>query len=58
MPELERHRFITKIKPPEDLQATAAELIYEAMPALYHYNGAALSRTIPELTKTNGVNDD
>jgi len=49
MPELEKHRFLTKIKPPEDLQATEQELIYEAMPALYHYNGAALSRMIPEL---------
>lgn len=49
MPELEKHRFLTKIKPPEDLTETA-ELIYEAMPALYHYNSAALSRTIPEIS--------
>jgi len=49
MPELEKHRFLTKIKPPEDLHASEQELIYEAMPALYHYNGAALSRMIPEL---------
>lgn len=52
MPELEKHRFLTKIRPPEDLQAATADLIYEAMPALYHYNGAALSRTITELTQT------
>ena len=57
MPELEKHRFLTKIDPPDDLQASAAELIYEAMPALYHYNGAALSRTLPELTQTGEVND-
>ncbi len=57
MPELEKHRFLTKIKPPEDLQAATAELIYEAMPALYHYNGAALSRTIPELTQTIGASE-
>ena len=52
MPELETHRFLTKIRPPEDLQAATADLIYEAMPALYHYNGAALSRIIPELGGT------
>lgn len=54
MPELERHRFLTKIKPPEDLDASEHELIYEAMPALYHYNGAALSRLIPELSASEG----
>lgn len=57
MPELEKHRFLTKIDPPEDLQASTAELIYEAMPALYHYNAAALSRTIPELTQASEVKD-
>ncbi len=49
MPELEKHRFLTKIKPPEDLYTTGSDLIYEAMPALYHYNGTALARMIPEL---------
>lgn len=57
MPELEKHRFLTQITPPDDLQAAEAELIYEAMPALYHYNGAALSRTIPELTRAGEVHD-
>ena len=52
IPELEKHRFLKKIKPPEDVDASEQELIYEAMPALYHYNGAALSREIPELTGT------
>ncbi len=49
MPELEKHRFLTRIKPPEDMAAADQDLIYEAMPALYHYNGAALARMIPEL---------
>ena len=53
MPELEKHRFVKKIAPPEDMQTPDGDLIYEAMPALYHYNGAALSRTIPELTAAN-----
>ena len=57
MPELEKHRFVTKIKPPDDLQTTTSELIYEAMPALYHYNGAALSRIIPELSPESEVSD-
>lgn len=57
MPELEKHRFLRKINPPEDVHASEQELIYEAMPALYHYNGAALSRIIPELTKTKEVPD-
>lgn len=55
MPELEKHRFLTKIKPPEELRASEQELIYEAMPALYHYNGAALSRMIPELVADGTV---
>lgn len=57
MPELEKHRFLNKINPPEDVDASEQELIYEAMPALYHYNGAALSRMIPELTETQEAQD-
>jgi len=52
MPELEKHRFLTKIKPPEDMQGSEQDLIYEAMPALYHYNTAALARMVPELTRS------
>lgn len=55
MPELEKHRFLSKIAPPEDIDTSEQELIYEAMPALYHYNGAALSRMIPELTEIREV---
>jgi hypothetical protein len=52
MPELEKYRFLTKIKVPEDLLTSGQDLIYEAMPALYHYNSAALARMIPELMST------
>jgi hypothetical protein len=31
------------------MRASADELIYEALPALYHYNAAALGRMLPEL---------
>lgn len=46
MPELEKYRFVKKIKPPDDLDAREDDLIYEALPALYHYNGSALGRAI------------
>jgi len=49
MPELERYRFIKRIKPPEDLRAVDDDVIYEALPAIYHYNGSALSKALPEL---------
>lgn len=51
MPELERYRFLKRLKPPEGVNAAADEVIYEALPALYHYNTAALSKTLPELQK-------
>ena len=46
MPELERYRFLQKIKPPEDLSTKDDDLIYEALPAMYHYNGNALSKRV------------
>ncbi len=49
MPQLEKYRFLKKIPPPQDLKAQQNEVIYEALPALYHYNTAALSRILPEL---------
>ncbi len=49
MPELEKFRFVKKIKPPDDLDAREDDLIYEALPALYHYNGSALGRTVGDL---------
>jgi len=52
MPELERYRFVKRIKPPDDLTAADDDLIYEALPALYHYNGTALGRHLPELAIT------
>lgn len=49
MPELEKYRFIKRIKPPEGVQASPSELIYEALPAIYYYNTTTLSRILPEL---------
>ncbi len=49
MPELEKYRFLKRMKPPEDLRASSKELIYEALPAIYYYNTTTLSRILPEL---------
>ncbi len=49
LPELERYRFLKRIDPPDDLTADDDDLIYEALPAIHHYNATALSRLIPEL---------
>ena len=43
MPQLEKHRFLKKIPPPRDESVSAADTIYEALPALYHYNVTRLS---------------
>jgi hypothetical protein len=55
MPQLERFRFIKKIPPPKELRNRQDELIYEALPAIYHYNTAALSRILPELGEKSNV---
>ncbi len=43
MPQLEKHRFLKKIPPPRDEAISDADTIYEALPALYHYNITRLS---------------
>lgn len=49
LPELERYRFLKRLDPPDDLRAGDDDLIYEALPAIHHYNATALSRLLPEL---------
>ena len=45
MPALERYRFLLKIKPPDDEAAPADDdVIYECLPALWHYNATAVAR--------------
>jgi hypothetical protein len=44
MPVLERYRFLRRLPPPADLDVADAEVIYEALPALYHYNAERLSQ--------------
>ena len=48
MPKLERYRFIAKVPVPPDEIIGDDDTIYEALPALYHYNTNALSRSIAQ----------
>ena len=46
MPQLEKHRFLKKIPPPRDELIGESDTIYEALPALYHYNVARLAQPL------------
>jgi hypothetical protein len=54
MPQLEKHRFLAKIIPPKDELIGEEDTIYEALPALYHYNVTRLSRPVEE-AKVDGA---
>ena len=49
MPKLERYRFLNKIPPPKDGDVSHEDTIYEALPALYHYNANRLSRGLADV---------
>lgn len=53
MPQLEKYRFLLKVKPPPDEAISTVETIYEALPALYHYDVVKLSRPINEMNRPN-----
>ncbi len=46
MPTLERYRFLLRVKPPADERVASDEVIYECMPALWHYSANAVARPI------------
>jgi hypothetical protein len=46
LPILERYRLLTRVPPPPDLRVTEMDMIFEAMPALYHYNTGRLSQSV------------
>jgi len=46
LPVLERYRLLVRVPPPADLAVMETDTIYEAMPALYHYNSARLSQSV------------
>jgi len=49
MPQLEKYRFVRRLTPPQDMRPKEVETIYEALPALYHYNASRLSQAVCEL---------
>ena len=46
LPVLERYRLLYRVPPPPDLQIGELDAIFEALPALYHYNATRLSGAI------------
>lgn len=46
LPILERYRLLLRVPPPADTVVSEVDTIYEALPALYHYNTARLSQSI------------
>lgn len=49
IPVLERYRFLRKVVPPQDERISEEQTIYEALPAMYHYNSSYLHRNIDEI---------
>jgi hypothetical protein len=48
MPQLEKYRFVERLDPPADEPVTYDDMIFEALPALWHYNVHRLSRPVAE----------
>lgn len=58
-PVLERYRFLRKMPPPQGELITEEQTIYEALPAMYHYNSGYLHNHFDEiLSITEGTNPD
>lgn len=51
-PVLERYRFLRKIPPPQGELITEEQTIYEALPAMYHYNSGYLHHHIDEIRQS------
>ncbi len=49
MPQLIKYRFLTEIRRPKGMQLPRDQYIYEALPALSHYNTGRLATAIAEL---------
>lgn len=68
MPRLIKYRFIRELPRPHGLEVTRDQYIYEALPALYHYNTGRLGMPIEkdshvtvqeeDFSETEEVNDD
>ena len=48
MPALERYRFLRKVRPSADESVNESETIYEALPAMWHYQAAQLAVPVDE----------
>ena len=46
MPALERYRFLRKVRPSADESVNESETIYEALPAMWHYQAAQLAEAV------------
>lgn len=46
MPQLERYRFLRKVRPTSEEDVGETETIYEALPALWHYQAAQLAEPL------------
>lgn len=57
MPRLIRFRFLREIPRPPGMNLRIDDTIYEALPALYHYNAGCLSRDLL-LDEQDVINDD
>lgn len=59
MPKLCDYRFLRELERPPDERIIPDLYIYEALPALYHYNAAALEQSIKEIKReTSGEPED
>ena len=46
MPQLEKYRFLRKVKPSADDSVSEAETIFECLPAMWHYQAAQLAQSM------------
>ena len=46
MPSLERYRFLRKVRPSADESVGESETIYEALPAMWHYQANQLVESV------------
>ena len=55
MPSLERYRFLRKVRPSADESVGESETIYEALPAMWHYQANQLVKTVEAQTGAEHV---
>ena len=48
MPQLEKYRFLHKVKPSADDSVSEIETIFECLPAMWHYQAVELAKPVTE----------